>query len=183
MWNNSNGGYGGQASADSPFFNQVATHSYSVFNDLNHSKQATKDYVKRTAQYWIDEYRIDGFRWDLTKGFTQNCTGSESCTNAFQADRVAVLKEYADYQWDKDEDFYIIFEHLGGNTEETEWVNYRLDEGKGIMVWSKLTENYNEATMGYNESGKSDFSWIDYKERGWTVPGNVSYMKVMMRTD
>lgn len=177
MWNTADGGYGGQASSDSPFFNQVATHSYSVFNDLNHSKQATKDYVKRTAQYWIDEYRIDGFRWDLTKGFTQNCTGSDSCTDAFQADRVAVLKEYADYQWDKDEDFYIIFEHLGSNTEETEWVEYRLDEGKGIMVWSKLTENYNEATMGYNESGKSDFSWIDYKKRGWTVPGNVAYME------
>lgn len=177
MWNDSNGGYGGQASADSPFFNKVATHSYSVFNDFNHSKQATKDYVKRTAQYWIDEYRIDGFRWDLTKGFTQNCTGSDSCTDSFQADRVAVLKEYADYQWDKDDDFYIIFEHLGSNTEETEWVEYRLNEGKGIMVWSKLTENYNEATMGYNESGKSDFSWIDYKERGWTVPGNVSYME------
>ena len=132
MWNNSNGGYGGQASADSPFFNQVATHSYSVFNDFNHSKQATKDYVKRTTQYWIDEYRIDGFRWDLTKGFTQNCTGNESCTNATQADRIAVLKEYADYQWAIDPDFYVIFEHLGTNTEETQWVN---------TAWMKVRES------------------------------------------
>ncbi len=178
MWNNSNGGYGGQASADSPFFNQVATHSYSVFNDFNHSKQATKDYVKRTTQYWIDEYRIDGFRWDLTKGFTQNCTASnESCTNAAQADRVAVLKEYADYQWAIDSDFYVIFEHLGTNAEETEWVNYRLNEGKGIMMWSKLTEPYNESTLGFHENGKSDFSWIDYKNRNWTVPANVAYME------
>lgn len=177
MWNNSNGGYGGVASPESPFFNQIATHSYSVFNDFNHSKQATQDYVKRTSQYWIDEFRIDGFRWDLTKGFTQNCTGSDSCTNAEQADRVAILKEYADYQWIVNEDFYIIFEHLGTNSEETQWVNYRLNEGKGIMVWSKLTEPYNEGTMGYNENGKSDFSWIDYKNRNWTVPGNVAYME------
>ncbi len=177
MWNNSNGGYGGQASADSPFFNQVATHSYSVFNDFNHSKQATKDYVKRTTQYWIDEYRIDGFRWDLTKGFTQNCTGNESCTNATQADRIAVLKEYADYQWAIEPDFYVIFEHLGTNTEETQWVNYRLDEGKGIMMWSKLTDPYNESTMGFHDNGKSDFSWIDYKNRNWTVPANVAYME------
>jgi len=178
MWNNSNGGYGGQASADSPFFNQVATHSYSVFNDFNHSKQATKDYVKRTTQYWIDEYRIDGFRWDLTKGFTQNCSpNNESCTNATQADRVAVLKEYADYQWAMEPDFYVIFEHLGTNTEETQWVNYRLDEGKGIMMWSKLTDPYNESTLGFHENGKSDFSWIDYKKRNWTVPANVAYME------
>ena len=177
MWNTTEGGYGGQASADSPFFNQVATHSYSVFNDFNHSKQATRDYVKRTTQYWIDEYRIDGFRWDLTKGFTQNCTGSESCTNAAQADRVAVLKEYADYQWAINDDFYIIFEHLGTNAEETQWVEYRLNEGKGIMMWSKLTDPYNESTMGFHESGKSDFSWIDYKNRGWDVPANVAYME------
>ena len=179
MWNDSNGGYGGQASADSPFFNQVATHAYSVFNDFNHSKQATKDYVKRTTQYWIDEYRIDGFRWDLTKGFTQNCTPSdEGCTGSYQADRVAVLKTYADYQWAIDTDFYIIFEHLGTNTEETEWVNYRLNEGKGIMMWSNLSGAYNESTMGYHDSsGKSDFSWIDYKNRNWTVPANIAYME------
>jgi glycosidase len=177
MWNTSAGGYGGQASADSPFFNQVATHSYSVFNDFNHSRQATRDYVKRTVEYWIEEYRIDGFRWDLTKGFTQNCTGSDSCTDAKQDDRIAVLKEYADYQWALDSDFYIIFEHLGTNAEETEWVNYRLNEGKGIMMWSKLTAPYNEGTMGYNENGKSDFSWIDYKNRNWTVPANVAYME------
>jgi len=178
MWNTNNGGYEGQASADSPFFNPVATHSYSVFNDFNHSKQATRDYVKRTSQYWIDEYHVDGFRWDLTKGFTQNCTANnETCTNAAQSDRVAVLKEYADYQWEKKANFYVIFEHLGTNAEETEWVEYRLNEGKGIMMWSKLTDPYNESTMGYHESGKSDFSWIDYKKRNWTVPANVAYME------
>jgi 1,4-alpha-glucan branching enzyme len=175
MWNTDNGGYGGQATTDSPFFNPVARHSYSVFNDFNHSKQASQDYVKRVSQYWIDEYKIDGFRWDLTKGFTQNCTGSEVCTNAYQQDRVDVLKEYADYQWDIDPNFYIIFEHLGTNTEETQWVNYRLDEGKGIMVWGNHNYNYRQAVAGKNNN--SNFSWISYKERGWSVAANVSYME------
>ncbi len=178
MWNTDNGNYGGQASTDSPFFNQTPRHSFNVFNDFNHSQQATKDYVKRTTQYWIEEYKIDGFRWDLTKGFTQNCTASdESCTSAMQADRVAVLKEYADYQWDVDPDFYVIFEHLGTNAEETEWVNYRLSEGKGIMMWSNLNPNYSETTMGYHDSNKSNFSWISYKNRGWTTPANIAYME------
>ena len=176
MWNTNGGRYGGQASADNPFFNQTATHSYSVFNDFNHSQQAVKDYVKRTTQFWIDEYKIDGFRWDLTKGFTQNCTeNDETCTGNYQADRVAVLKEYADYQWEKDASFYVIFEHLGGNTEETEWVNYRLNEGKGVMMWGNHNYQYNQSTMGYGSD--SDFSWISYKNRGWSTPGNVSYME------
>ncbi|AUC84658.1 alpha-amlyase [Polaribacter sp. ALD11] len=176
MWNTDNGGYGGQASADSPFFNQTATHSYGVFNDYNHSKQAVKDYVKRVSQYWIEEYKIDGFRWDLTKGFTQNCSDSnQNCTNNYQQDRVDILKEYADNQWEIDPNFYIIFEHLGTNNEETQWVNYRLNEGKGIMVWGNHNHQYNQATMGFGSD--ADFSWVSYKNRGWSVPANVSYME------
>ncbi|SHM73266.1 alpha-amylase family glycosyl hydrolase [Polaribacter sp. KT 15] len=178
MYNTDNGGFGGQAAANSPFFNATAKHSFSVFNDYNHSKQAVKDYVKRTTQYWIDEYKIDGFRWDLTKGFTQNCTANdETCTSNYQQDRVDVLKEYADYQWEKDPNFYIIFEHLGKNEEEKEWVNYRLNEGKGIMVWGNHNGNYSEGTLGFNSNGKSDISWVSYKERGFSVPANVSYME------
>jgi pullulanase/glycogen debranching enzyme len=176
MWNTDNGGYQGQASADSPFFNPVATHSYSVFNDFNHSKQATRDYVKRITQYWIDEYKIDGFRWDLTKGFTQNCLNNENCTNTKQDDRVEVLKMYADYQWEIDPNFYVIFEHLGQNNEETEWINYRLNEGKGIMVWGIHHAQYRDAALGSNANGNSNFSWISYKNRGWSEPQNVSYM-------
>ena len=175
MYNTDNGGYGGQATSTSPFFNSVARHSYSVFNDFNHSKQAVQDYVKRISQYWIDEYKIDGFRWDLTKGFTQNCADNESCTNAYQQDRVDILKTYADYQWEIDPNFYVIFEHLGTNTEETKWVNYRLAEGKGIMVWGNHNHNYNQATMGFGS--ESDFSWVSYKNRNWSVPANVSYME------
>ena len=51
MWNSVNGGYGGQATADNPFFNQTPKHSYNVFNDFDHSAQATQGYVKRTVQY------------------------------------------------------------------------------------------------------------------------------------
>lgn len=177
MYNTDNGGTQGQASADSPFFNVVATHSYSVFNDFNHQKQGVKDYVKRTTQYLIEEYKVDGFRWDLTKGFTQNCLGDEGCTNSEQTDRVEVLKEYADYQWEIDPEFYIIFEHLGPNSEETKWINYRLNEGKGIMVWGNHHGNYTNATIGENTSGASNFDWISYKNRGWSVPANVSYME------
>ncbi|MEN8703933.1 MAG: alpha-amylase family glycosyl hydrolase [Polaribacter sp.] len=177
LYNTDNGGYQGQASSDSPFFNEVARHSYSVFYDFNHQKQGVKDYVKRTTQYLIEEYKVDGFRWDLTKGFTQNCLDDSGCTNSEQTDRVEVLKEYADYQWEIDPDFYIIFEHLGPNSEETKWVNYRLNEGKGIMVWGNQHGSYTNATIANNAGNASNFDWISYKKRGWSVPANVSYME------
>ncbi|MDX1328758.1 MAG: alpha-amylase family glycosyl hydrolase, partial [Arenibacter sp.] len=66
LWNDTNGGLGGTATTNNPFFNQEAKHSYSVFNDFNHQSPATQYYVERTAQYWIDEFKLDGFRWDLT---------------------------------------------------------------------------------------------------------------------
>ena len=178
LWNTDNGGYGGQASVNSPFFNQTATHSYSVFNDFNHASEATKSYVERTVKYWIDEYKIDGFRWDLTKGFTQLCSSSdENCTGSYKQDRVDVLKEYADYQWAEDSDFYIIFEHLGGIDEEKQWADYRANEGKGIMLWNNLNGNYNEATMGYHVSNQSNFSNVSYSVKGFDGPSAVSYME------
>ena len=180
MYNTDNGGTGGQASADSPFFNPVPTHSYSVFNDFNHQSLATQEYVEQTLQYWLDEYRLDGFRFDLTKGFTQNCLNNESCTNNYNQDRVDVLKQYADAAWDANDDAFIIFEHLGfggSRDEEIEWSNHRLNEGKGILFWNKFSDPYNEATMGYHENGKSNFNSMDWQTIGLNAPRSIGYME------
>ncbi|PID67777.1 MAG: alpha-amylase [Flavobacteriia bacterium] len=143
----------GNPSSVNPYFNQTATHAYSVGYDFNHAQDITKEYVKHVVKYWIEEFKIDGFRWDLTKGFTQNCTANdEACTNAYQQDRVDILKDYADYSWSIDPDHYVIFEHLGTDAEEKEWANYRYNEGKGVMLWGKMTDPYNQLTMGYADN-------------------------------
>jgi hypothetical protein len=141
-------GYG-DPSSESPYFNTMSMHSYGVGSDFNHQKPLTKNYVKRVVKHWIEEYHIDGFRWDLTKGFTQNCPNNEGCTNTYQQDRVDVLKEYADYSWSLDPTHYTIFEHLGNANEEKEWANYKLAEGKGVMMWGNINGPYNELSMGY----------------------------------
>lgn len=165
----------GDPALENPYFNQVAKHSYSVFNDFNHSKLETKYYVNRVLEQWIKEYKVDGFRWDLTKGFTQLCTASdETCTNGAPADRVGIMQTYADYQWAHDPSSLIIFEHLGTDGEESQWANYRLEEGKGIMMWDKLTEPYNQNTMGY--ASNSNFSRIDFENHsGFSERRNISY--------
>ena len=170
----------GNPSAQNPYCNVVPTHSYSVGSDLNHQSEATQYYTQRTMRRWMEDFNIDGFRWDLTKGFTQNCTNSETCTNAYNADRVAILKEYADYQWALDPNFYVIFEHLGVGSgpassaaEEVEWANYRVGEGKGIMLWGKFTGQLNENTMGY--APNSTFNALDFENRGFAAPRLVGY--------
>ena len=174
MWMNDPDGDGwGSPSTENPYFNTVAKHTYSVGEDFNHTSVYTKNYVKQTIKYWINEFKIDGFRWDLTKGFTQNCSSSdEACTNKYQQDRVDVLKEYADYSWSIDPNHYVIFEHLGTDAEEKEWANYRIEEGKGIMLWGKMTDEYNELTMGY--PNKSIFR-MSSSSRGFTGKRLIGY--------
>ena len=164
----------GEPSVENPYFNYEATHSYGVGADFNHGSNLTKAYTKRIIKHWIEEFKIDGFRWDLTKGFTQNCTsGDESCTGSYQSDRVAVLKEYADYSWSLDPDHYVIFEHLGGQQEQKEWADYRIDEGKGIMLWGKTTSPYNQLTMGYGSN--SNFSGIGHNSQNFIGKRLIGY--------
>ncbi len=159
MWmQDANGdGWGDAVSTttENPYINQIATHSYGVGSDLNHFREPdnlTNTYVVETIKHWIQEYKIDGFRWDLTKGFTNQCTsGDDGCTNGYRSDRVAKLKWYADKQWENDPNSYVIFEHLGvggSYDEEVEWANYRLAEGKGIMQWRKMTDPYANLIKG-----------------------------------
>ncbi len=175
MWMNDLDGDGwGAPSSENPYFNQEPKHAYNVGYDFNHSSALTQYYTKRVIKYWIEEFHIDGFRWDLTKGFTQNCTATdEACTNAYQQDRVDILKAYADYSWSIDPGHYVIFEHLGSDSEEKEWADYRLNEGKGVMMWQKSTDPYNELTMG--QGGNKDFSRMGYHEHGFAGKRVLGY--------
>ncbi|ROH96217.1 alpha-amylase family glycosyl hydrolase [Chryseobacterium daecheongense] len=175
LWNIDPDGDGyGDVAANNPYFNQVPKHSYNVFNDFNHTSAATKYYVERSLQQWLTEYHIDGFRWDLTKGFTQNCSANdETCTNAYQQDRVDIMKYYADRQWAIDPNSYMIFEHLGTDAEEQQWANYRIAEGKGVMLWNKQTDPYNQNTMGYKDN--SNYDRMDHELHGFTNMHAVGY--------
>ncbi len=177
MWMNDADGDGfGSPTAENPYFNTVAKHSYSVGEDFNHQSLKTQYYVDRVIKQWIEEYKIDGFRWDLTKGFTQVCTAAdEACTNRYQQDRVDILKKYADYSWSLDPTHYTIFEHLGSDAEEQEWANYKITEtpSKGIMMWGKMTDQYNQLSMGY--STENNISRMMSSSRGFTANRLMGY--------
>ena len=157
-------------------------HPYSVFFDFDHSSIHTQNLMYKATRFWMEEYKIDGFRFDLTKGFTQKSTYqgtdqdghsiyNESGASAYDPERISYLKRMADSIWEHNEQAYVILEHFCDNTEEKELAQY------GMMLWGNSNYNYNEATMGYHENGNSDFSWISYQNRGWSLPHVVGYME------
>ncbi len=156
---------------ENPWLNVEAKHPFNVGYDYNHEYEGTRDYVKETLRRWIEEYRFDGFRFDLSKGFTQRQSNDVSQWNQYDASRIAILKEYADFIWDIRPETKVILEHLGENREELELAEY------GMLLWSKMTDPYNEATMGYNVNGQSDLSGTYFADRDWPLPHLVSYME------
>lgn len=151
-----------------PWLNPDAKHPYNVGYDFNHESSSTKDYVKRCLNYWLTEYKVDGFRFDLSKGFTQNPSNESNFSN-YDASRIAILKGYGDAIWATKPNAFVILEHFAENKEEIELANY------GFMLWGNMNYNYNEATMGYTST--SNFSGIYYGNRGWSKPNLMGYME------
>lgn len=158
------------------FFNVDATHPFSVFFDMNHESLYTKKYLDTINYYWLNEYKVDGYRFDLSKGFTQvNNPNNVGAWSAYDASRIALLKRMADKIWATFPDAYVILEHLSVNSEEKELAEYRSSEGKGMMLWGNLNHAYLQSSMGF--ASESDFSGVYYGNRSWTVPHLVSYME------
>ena len=154
--------------ANNPWLNEEATHDFNVFFDFNHESFYTREYFKKVIRHWLEDYRVDGFRFDLSKGFTQNTNGPFDA-GAYDAKRIETIKIYADQVWDSSPEAYVILEHFTANSEEQELINY------GCMVWSGFGPHneYLEAAMGY----PSNLSSVSYKSRGWTKPHLVAYME------
>jgi glycosidase len=160
--------YSGKPTPESPWFNEECPHQPWCWGyDFNHESIETQKFVDRVNRFWLIEYNIDGFRFDFTKGFT-NKVGDGS---AYDDSRISLLKRMTDSIKAVKEDAFVIFEHLANNTEEKELSEY------GILLWGNMNYNYNEATMGYHESGKSNLSGISYQSRGWSDPHLVGYME------
>lgn len=160
----------GKPTANNKWFNVNATHPFNVFFDMNHESQYTKDYLDTINHYWLNEYKIDGYRFDLSKGFTQvNNPGNVDAWSAYDASRISILKRMADEIWNDFPDAYVILEHLAVNSEEKELAEY------GMMLWGKMNDPYQQNAMGYSEN--SNIIGVYYGSRGWTVPHLVSYME------
>jgi len=163
----------GQPAAENPWFNVTSPNpSYSWGYDFNHESKATQYFVDRVTSYWIQNFHVDGYRFDFSKGFT-NKPGDGW---AYDASRIKILERMANHIWQTDSTAYVILEHFTENSEEQELANY------GMMIWGNENPNYNQAVMGFanGPSGTNwtwDLSGTSYLNRGWSKPNLVSYME------
>ena len=135
-------GANNKTASNNPWFNVDAPHQWSVYHDWNHSNPMVREHVKRNLTYLMTEYKIDGFRFDLTKGFTQ--TAGES----YDQKRVDWLKEYNAHIQSLDDDAVMICEHFVDDE------NWELGQA-GIKVWRNMNHSYTKAM-------KRDMSVADF---------------------
>ena len=148
----------GNATAENnPWYNRVATHPYNVFHDINHEYEGTRMFFKRVLKYWLEEYKVDGFRMDLTKGLTQTVSGDDAGKwGKYDASRITILKDYYSAVKETKEDAYFILEHLSEYKEEQELAN------AGMLPWRNMNNSYNQAAKG--DPGSSHF--VDGNKKG-----------------
>jgi len=155
--------------ANNPWFNAICPHEpFCWGSDFDHESDFTKAFVDSVNSYWLKEYKVDGFRFDFTQGFSNDGTGG-----SYNPTRISLIKRMADELWDVNPDAYVILEHWCDNNEEKELSNY------GCMLWGNHNCHYNQATMGYASGpcGTWDFSGVSYKQRSWTEPHLVGFME------
>ncbi len=162
----SQNGAAGPVTAQSPYFNIVATHPFNVGYDYNHNSLATQAFMKRNMHFLVEEFKFDGFRFDLSKGFTQNNTlGNVGAWSAYDQNRINHWTRIKNEISEVDPSAYLILEHFAANNEETVLAN------NGFLLWGNMNHEFNEATMGYT----SNLNWANYQARGWNQPNLVSY--------
>ena len=122
-----------------PWFNVSAPHPDNVYEDWNHDFEPAHKMFIRALKYWIQEYKVDGYRMDLSHGL---------CGASYNA--VTNLKDY--YQNGVKaaaSDAYFILEHWGDhmNEDRPQLVN------EGMMCWQNTTTAYEQTAMGWLKDG------------------------------
>jgi 1,4-alpha-glucan branching enzyme len=163
-----NDGDYGAPTEDNPWLNRVAKHPFNVGYDFNHESAYTKAFVDSVNNYWLTEYKVDGYRFDLSKGFTQVNSGDNvALWGQRDPSRIAIWKNIFDQIKENHPDTYVILEHFADNTEERELADY------GLMFWGNLNFDFREMAKG----GSRNFDWGYFQTRGWSKNNLVSYME------
>ena len=159
-WNGSD-----NVSSNNPWYNVVTPHGFGVYQDLNHANQMVKDHINASLEYLIQEYHVDGFRFDLTKGFTNN-SGKDS---SYDQSRVDILTGYYNTIKAANPDAVVILEHFVDDE------NYELGN-RGMKVWRNMNNAYCQAAMGYQSD--SDFGGLADCTYEWAAFGSyVGFME------
>ena len=126
--------------AQNPWFNVTAPHYDNVYEDWNHGFAPAHNMFIRALKYWLEEYKIDGYRLDLSHGLCSDKanTSVDNLIDYYQKGVKAV-----------EPDAYMILEHWGGSmgTERPRLISY------GMQCWENTTHAYCQTAMGWLKEG------------------------------
>lgn len=160
------------STGSNPFFNASAPHAYSVLNDWNQGYPLVQQQWKDMLKFWLTEYKVDGFRFDLVKGLGNNdsyANSGDSGTNAYNASRVARMKSLHDAMREVNPDAYFINENLAGAKEENEMA------ADGELNWANVNNAGCQYAMGYQSDSDLSRMWALRDSR--TAGSTVAYLE------
>lgn len=143
----------GKPSADNPWYNKesnIKNPDLSWGYDFNHDSEYTRALVDSVAGFWMSEYKIDGFRYDFTKGFSNTPYGENDWANGPDKARIANLTRMSAAVQERQPGAYVIFEHLAAASEEKQ-----LGEA-GILLWRNMNNAYCQGAMGWSSESAFD---------------------------
>ena len=119
-----------------PWFNVTAPHADGVYEDWNHGFTPTRDHFTRVLQYWLTEYKIDGYRMELSHGL---------CSDAQNTSVENLQYYYINGVQAVAQDAYFICEHWGVNmsSEQAQLVS------SGMLCWTNTNNAYCQTAMGW----------------------------------
>jgi len=167
----------GVPASNSPWFNMYPTHADNVGYQFNHQSQPTIDFTNKVIRFWLTNYKVDGFRWDLAKGFTQTqtCDGTGNNCNVaawgnYDQSRINTWEQIYDTMQSVSPNSYCILEDFVDNSEAVVKANY------GMLSWAAVYANYQAAAVGNPYSSQSwDLSATAAINQGWNNPYLVAY--------
>ena len=126
---------------NNPWFNVTAPHSDNVYEDWNHDFEPAQKMFKRSIQYWLTEYKVDGFRFDLSHGFCGTTKNSVTHLKDYYNNGLKAVSPNA----------YMILEHWGDQmgSERPQLIK------EGMLCWNNTTNAYCQTAMGWLKDGDS----------------------------
>lgn len=152
--------------ASNPFYNETAPHAYNVLNDWKQDNALVQQQWKDVLQYWLKEFNVDGFRFDLVKGLGNNDSygGDTEKRNQSRIDRMKQL-----HAWIKEikPDAIHINENLASASEENEMA------ADGQLNWYNNNGGACQFAMYFSDN--SDCSGFYAPNTGRTWGSTVAY--------
>ncbi|MCQ2340212.1 MAG: alpha-amylase family glycosyl hydrolase [Paludibacteraceae bacterium] len=120
-----------------PWFNVKAPHPDNVYEDWNHDFEPTHQMMIDVLKFWMEEYKVDGYRLDLSHGL---------CGKSYNA-----VTNLTDYYTKAVQPLggYMMLEHWGNSmgSDRPKLVN------AGMMCWENTCNAFEQVTMGWLKDG------------------------------